>query len=161
MGPRDEQFLPLFRMAKRWGLYTTAGDSSREYSLIGAHDLTRALCAAVEANTGLNDTYYATMPSAYSWNTVADEIGKLAQRKLRAIRIPEPVARTVGAFGSAWMSLTNRPTLLNGEKVTEMLATGWSCSGDKISSCWGFECEQSLADVVRETWDFYAKQGWL
>ena len=161
MGPRDEQFLPLFSMAKRFGVYTSAGSAAREYSLIGVHDLSRALCAAVDTQSGVNEIYFATLPTAYSWRAVANEIGALAGKRLRSVYIPELAARAVGICGSAWMCMTNRPVLLNSEKVTEMLASGWSCSGEKILATWGFECEQSLRDVVRDTWNFYSSQGWL
>jgi len=161
MGPRDEQFLPLFKMMWTWRFYNEVGVKRRLYSLIGVRDLVRALCLGVSQRTGLPDTYFVAMPEPAEWSVVAESFARAADKKAMRIVLPEFVARCVGVCGNLSMRLTGKPALLGSDKVREILADGWACSADKIAAAWGFRTEDALDDVVRQTLDFYRQNRWL
>ncbi len=161
MGPRDEQFLPLFKMMWTWRFYTDVGFRPREYSLIGVRDLADGLCLAADVSSGLRETYFVTMPEPVAWHVVADAFAGASGRRAHKVVIPEMVARSLGVFGDLSMRFSGKPALLNSDKVTEILADGWACSGEKIARAWGFRCKDGLSDVVRDTLTFYREVNWL
>ncbi len=161
MGPRDEQFLPLFKVMSSWNVYTEVGRATRRYSLIGVFDLVRALSLAVTTNHGLREAYFVAMPDPVEWSAVAKTFGAVTGKSLRRIVVPEFVSRLIGLFGDLSMKASGKPALLNSEKVREILATGWICNSSKIERAWDFHCQDSLLDVVRDTLAFYKDQKWI
>ena len=57
-GPRDEQFLPLFKAVVGRGIYPRFGAAGRTYSYIYVKDLARALLQAGCTESGVNSTYF-------------------------------------------------------------------------------------------------------
>ncbi|MCB9366573.1 MAG: NAD-dependent epimerase/dehydratase family protein [Calditrichaeota bacterium] len=161
MGPRDEQFVPLFKMMRRWGLYTQAGARRREYSLIGVKDLSRILVDVAESHSGNKETYFATMPVPFQWSEVARAYSAATGGRCRRVVIPETLSRFVGALGDLQMKVTGKPVLLGNEKVLEILSESWGCSGEKLFRHLGLKCDQSLQSLLHETNDFYLTQGWI
>jgi nucleoside-diphosphate-sugar epimerase len=161
MGPRDEQFIPLFRAIVRYGIYPRFGSGTQRYSLIGVHDFARALLVAGETATGLNDVYFSAGPDALNWGDAAAIIAGIAHRKVRPIPIPAPVLHSIGTFGEWFARLQHKAALINRDKVTEFLAGDWICSSEKIRQALGFECKQSLEDTLRVTYQSYLDAGRL
>ncbi|MCB1059493.1 MAG: NAD-dependent epimerase/dehydratase family protein [Calditrichaeota bacterium] len=161
MGPRDEQFFPLFRMMWKSKIYTQVGMKVRRYSLIGVHDVVRALVRAAEAESGLRQTYFVAMPQPVAWNAVAQAFAEVTGKTPLKVTLPEFVAKAVGLFGDLSMKLSGKPALLNSEKVREILAAGWICNPAKIDEMWGFRCEDRLEEVVRATFEFYRNENRL
>lgn len=161
MGPRDEQFLPLFRAVTRWGIYPRFGSGEKKYSYISVHDLARALLAAAEAEYGINEIYFVASPEALNWSDAARMIANLAGRKVRPLLILEPMLRAAGVISTVLAKMRGNPALLNSDKIDEILLPGWICSADKISRVWDFRCEWSPEQTVRDTYDFYRDAGRL
>lgn len=161
MGPRDEQFVPLFKMMLRWGIYTQVGWSQRLYSLIGVNDLVRVLKLAAFTESASSKTYFAALPNPFEWGDVAYEFSTLYNRRLTRIIVPEFVSRSIGLLGDFSTKMTGKPALLSSEKVREILAHGWVCDVGKINRDIGFCCQDSIKDVLRTTCEFYVKERWI
>jgi nucleoside-diphosphate-sugar epimerase len=161
MGPRDEQFIPLFRAVVRFGIYPRFGDGTQNYSLIGVQDFARALLVAGETASGLNEVYFCAGADALNWSGAAQIIATIAHRKVRAIPIPAPCLKSIGAFGEWFAKLQHKAALINRDKVTEFLAGNWICSSEKIKRELGFECNLSLEDTLRLTYQSYLDAGRL
>lgn len=161
MGPRDEQFVPLYKMMQRWRIYTEVGSTKRFYSMIGVNDLVRCLKHAAFANSGMRETYFVAISEPYEWQSVASAFAQVTGKKPTRIVVPEFVSHMIGFFGDLSMKLTGKPALLGSEKVSEILATGWVCDVSKIERAWSFRCQDSIEDVVRVTHEFYIQQRWI
>lgn len=161
MGPRDEQFMPLFSMLWKWRCNTEIWRSKRLYSIVGVHDLVRALSLAVNVDTGLRQTYFVSIAKPFHWSAVSESFERLTARKIVQLPTPEFVSRLIGNFGDVSMRITGKPALLNSEKVREILADGWVCDSSKIARNWNFHCQDSLDEVVRMTFEFYRAHHWI
>jgi len=161
MGPRDEQFVPLYKMMLRWRIYTEVGTAKRLYSMIGVHDLVRGLKRAAFTETGMRETYFVALPNPYEWKSVAEAYAVVTGKMPARVVVPEFFSRAIGFFGDMSMKLTGKAALLGSEKVCEILATGWACDVNKIERELSFRCQDSIEDVVRATHDFYVKQRWI
>jgi nucleoside-diphosphate-sugar epimerase len=157
LGPRDEQFIPLFRGVVRYGIYPRFGAGGQAYSYIYVKDFARALLMAGEAQSGLCDTYFVAHPENLDWAAAAATIAKAAHRRVRVIRIPESVLRVLGELNDLYATVSGKPALLSSDKVKEILARPWVCSTEKIQRVWNFRCEYSTEQALRETLDFYRR----
>ncbi|MBL0060483.1 MAG: NAD-dependent epimerase/dehydratase family protein [bacterium] len=161
MGPRDEQFVPLYKMMFRWRIYTEIGSTKRLYSMIGVNDLVRGLKCAAFVESGMREIYFVALVNPYEWKNVAEAYAIVTGKTPSRVIVPEFVSRTIGFFGDLSMKLTGKPVLLGSEKVREILATGWACEVSKCQKQLSFRCQDSIEDVVRATHEFYIKQRWI
>ncbi|MBK6767193.1 MAG: NAD-dependent epimerase/dehydratase family protein [bacterium] len=161
MGPRDEQFVPLFKLMSRWRVITEVGFRPREYSLIGVDDLVAMLAHAAVAEQGSGETLFATMPEPYAWRAVAEAFRRVSGKSSLRLVVPEFVSRGIGLFGDFRARVTNQPVLLGSDKVTEILGESWACSSNKMKRLWGVECGDDLDTVVGKTYRFYLQQKWI
>ncbi len=155
LGPRDEQFVPLFRAVARYGVYPVLGSGRQSYSYIYVKDMARALLTAGEENRGLGETYFVAHEEPLDWSRAAAIIGQLSGNRARQIRIPAFAARGIGQINDTIQALSGHAALLSSDKVREMLATGWVCSTEKIRCAWNFSCQYSTEQALRETYEFY------
>ena len=161
LGPRDEQFVPLFRGIARWGLYPVLGSGRQSYSYIYVKDLARALLIAGAQTDGCNETYFVAHEEPLDWSKAAAIIGHLAGRRARQIRVPSLIAKGVGRTNDVIQSVTGHAALLSSDKIREMLATGWICSTEKIRRTWNFSGEYTTEQALRETYEFYRETNRL
>ena len=157
LGPRDEQFVPLFRGVVRYGIYPRFGSGEQVYSYIYVKDFARALLTAGETQKGLNDTYFAAHPETLHWGAAALTIAGIEHRRVRALPIPGTVLKAIGKLNDAYATVSGKPALLSSDKVREILAQPWICSTEKIQQVWNFRCEYSTEQALRETLDFYRR----
>jgi dihydroflavonol-4-reductase len=161
IGPRDEQFLPLFRSVMRYGLYPVFGAGRQRYSFVGIHDLSRALLMAGETTTGLNATYFVAHDDAIDWADAARTLGRIAGRRVHGLRLGRPLLVVVSSLAEFSARVRGKSALLTRDKIREILSAGWLCSSEKIRRTWGFRCAWSLEDTLRDTLQSYREMGWL
>ncbi|MFH1011547.1 MAG: NAD-dependent epimerase/dehydratase family protein [bacterium] len=161
-GPRDEQFLPLFRMIKRYGRYPAFGRDERSYSWVFVRDLVSALRLAAQTETGLNEIYFVADDSPVTWREISEIATSLHKGRVRPLPyLPLPVLQIIALFSEGAARLRGKAALFNRQKLAEILAPGWVVSSEKIRRRLGFQCQTPLAEAVRETVDWYEGQGWL
>ena len=161
LGPRDEQFVPLFRGIKRFGLYPVLGSRSQRYSYIYVRDFVKALLLAGDVDRGVNELYFVAHDETLVWSRAAALIASLSGKNVRALSVPAFAAHIIGHTNNLIAKATGKAALLSSEKVREMLASGWVCSTEKIQRAWGFQCEYSTENALRETYEFYRQTGRL
>lgn len=161
IGPRDLQFVPLFRAAARYGIYPDFGGDHRAYSVVCIYDLARALLRAGEVESGVNETYFVAHRDPLDWSAAAAEIGAAAGRQVRPLRLSAGVMRTAAGMAERLARLRGKPVLLSRDKVDEIFTTGWLCSAEKIRRNWGFECLWSHTQMLRATFAAYREAGWI
>jgi nucleoside-diphosphate-sugar epimerase len=159
MGPRDQQFVPLYKAIKRFGIYPRWGAGNQQYSLIYVKDLARSLLVAGEVTSGSNECYFVAPHQALNWSDVSARIGQLAGRNVRALTLPIWLLKLAAPIGELTARIAGRPALLSREKIREILADGWVCDSSKIERAWGFRCEASLDTMLRETYHDYLEHG--
>jgi nucleoside-diphosphate-sugar epimerase len=161
MGPRDEQFVPLFRGLVRYGLYPQFGGGQQRYSIISVRDLARALLIAGATPTGINETYYVAHPLPFRWEDAALILGRLLGRRVHKLSFPRWLLPVVAVGTHAVAELTRKPALLSRDKLREILAPAWVCSTEKIARAWNFRCEWDQEAMLRDTLEAYRAAGWL
>jgi nucleoside-diphosphate-sugar epimerase len=158
-GPRDTDFLALFKAVKRHVLPRTNKD--QVLSVVYVRDLANAVTTCLTHPRTIGETYFVASPERVSGRTMAAEIA--AQMKRWTVPCPLPAAAlwTVCLLQECLARLTRRASLLNLQKYAELRAPGWVCDASKLARETGFECRINLKQGIAETLDWYTRQAWL
>jgi nucleoside-diphosphate-sugar epimerase len=161
-GPRDTEFLRLFRAAKRLGILPVF-DPEQELSLVFVGDLARALILLGRSSQALGGTFYPAHPEVVTSGELARIIGRSLGKKVRIARLPRWLARPALGITSFTARLTGRTTLLSPDKGNELFAPAWTCDPGPLERVTGGEWKAStnLEQGARETAEWYRKAGWL
>ena len=159
-GPRDRNFLPLFRTAQRFGLAPIIGGPAKEVSFVHAADLADGLWRAASCEAAAGQTYFVAS-GTHTFAEVLDALEAALGRRLRRLRVPKLVARLAGELGELAWSLTGKPQIISRRKVRDMLQERWTCSWAKAERELGYHPSVALRDGMRETAQWYASHGWL
>jgi nucleoside-diphosphate-sugar epimerase len=159
-GPRDRNFLSVFRLARRLGRVPMLAGPRSELTVVEASDLARGLWLAGSSPAAAGRTYFLgsgthTMPQLVG--AVSAALG----RPLRAIRVPPPVAVLAGEIGELWWSLTGRPQIISRRKVRDALQERWTCSWARAREELGYRPAVGLEEGFRRTAAWYVRAGWL
>ncbi|MFO7652345.1 MAG: NAD(P)-dependent oxidoreductase [Candidatus Krumholzibacteriia bacterium] len=170
-GPRDREFLLLFRAAAL-GWTARPGGSLSGLSLVHGADAAEAAVTLLATPTA-RGVYFvddggddATGPVAaqrrHRWGHDPQELtAALAQVLRRRVRtVPLPVAPL--RWASALLGeRARRWPLLNPDRLTDLTAPGWVCSGERLLRETEFRPRFQLAGGLQDTLDFYRGARWM
>jgi len=159
-GPRDRDLFILFRLV-RLGIAPRIGRRRREVSLAYAPDLAAAIADALASPAAEGETFFAGDETPFDDEAIARAIEDALGRRALRLTIPESAVRLVGAIGDAAGRATGRAAVLNGQKVRELLAPGWTISTARIRERVGIRAPTPLREAFRETARWYKENGWV
>jgi dihydroflavonol-4-reductase len=158
-GPRDQDFLTYFSLVRR-GLRLKLGRRERRISFIYVHDLVDLILLAIESDRAVGQTYFGCGGNS-SYTELADLIAKALERRTIGITLPEAVLTPMSVWARVQGRLTQRPPLLNDQRVIDMRQRYWLCSGEKARRELGYVARRDMESAVRETAAWYLREGWI
>ncbi|TFH02677.1 MAG: NAD-dependent epimerase/dehydratase family protein [Calditrichales bacterium] len=159
-GPRDTDILEFFRTVK-FGIIPQLGGKEKYLSLIHVRDLVRGIIMAAESEKAVGETYFITSREPYAWSEISRITLKILQKRGFKIPIPIGVMKGIAWISEGISSLTQKPALVNKQKLIDMEQDFWTCAADKAPKELGFGTEISLENGIRETLIWYKEQKWL
>jgi nucleoside-diphosphate-sugar epimerase len=157
-GPRDREIFPLFKLASK-GIFPVFNAESR-VSLIHVEDLIRGVMSAAEKGRA-GETYFLTHPTPVEMAEFPRFFGDALGRKVRTLKVPVSVLKTVAAVSETWGRVTGNMPVFNRDKVNELTAAGWVCGWEKAQREIAFKADLDFAEGLLETTKWYREQGWL
>lgn len=160
-GPRDTGILEFFKFMSK-GYSMQLGSAERAFSMIHGRDLARGIIEAAMHEKTVGEAFFLTDPRPYamSW-TMALLREILKPSKHRTLSAPIWVAKLYARFNDVLQIVTGTPRLPNSDKMRELLPLYWVCSGEKAKRVFGFEPQVRIHEGMRETAEFYIKNGWI
>jgi dihydroflavonol-4-reductase len=159
-GPRDYGIFEFFKAVKG-GMFPMIGRRDKRVSLVHARDLCEGVILAGESETAIGRTYFISSEDDYSMRAVADLMAALMHKRAREIAIPKSLAYGVAIMAEAAAAVLRKPPVINRDKVTDLSQTSWSCSIERAKSELGYMPRVQLEDGLRETIEWYKREGWL
>jgi len=159
-GPRDEDFLEFFRVIRR-GFLPLYGRGKKSFSLCHVHDTVRAILLASGAGVPSGEIFNIADAGPATWNEMGETAARILGRKVVRIRIPDWVAFLGCAAADGFGRLRGRATTLNLGKYEDMKPDSWVADVRKAREVLGFESRVSLEEGLRETLDWYHRNGLL
>lgn len=168
-GETDRSALTLFRSAGA-GWHPVPGGNRHRLSMVHAADLAQLLRSALlrgerlPPRSDLEDGqgyYYASADETPTLAELGAMIATAMDRPApRVLALPLMVLRIAGAFGELKGRVTDRPQLMNLDKVRELSSGPWLCSAEKAKRTLGF-APAPLALRLHQTAEGYRQLGWL
>ena len=158
-GPRDRQFLPLFREAAR-GRFWLVGGAGMSLTLVHVRDLAAAVVLAAEPA-------FADGRGVPDWSSAAGD-----DRLTCCERSPMPSAGVIGrspSRGLCWPQRLLRASsrgvsatqpLVDRTRLAELSAGSFVCSVARARAQLGFTAATDLREGMAETWQWYRAAGW-
>ncbi|MBL8899507.1 MAG: NAD-dependent epimerase/dehydratase family protein [Planctomycetes bacterium] len=159
-GPGDRATLSFFKMA-RAGWAPFPGAPGIELSLIHAADLARGLVLLLEREVPTGRSYFFTGAGTPSFAEVIEVIARALGKRARVVRIPRFLANGV-AFGSElYARLRGKAPELSRDKLRELAAPAWTCSGERARAELGFAPTIAWREGLEATAAWYRERGWI
>jgi len=163
-GPRDKDIFPFFKMANSgfFPILNGSNNGTESYlQLLLVDDLVR-LCSKIVSNPGLikNRIYYVSDEKAYTWKDIGSIVSGILDKKVRTIKIPGWLMKTIAVISEKTMQLQGKPALLNRDKISELTRQYWLGDNTKTKSDFNYNFTPFI-DGVKYTLDWYKKNNWL
>jgi nucleoside-diphosphate-sugar epimerase len=159
-GPRDADFLPVFKAARRHLMPLVRG-GRMQLSLVYVEDVAAAALRCLGNPQAYRKTYHVAHPEPCAMRDFLREIA--ATMNVRAVMVPIPLALLYpAALGRELLGrITGEPNILSRQKLREMKAPGWVCSSDLIRRDLQFIAGTPLREGIARTIAWYEQNGWL
>ena len=109
--------------------------------------------------------FFFLLTSAYGNHPLNSGASKpvieILRKKGYKVSVPLTLMRAIAAVSEQIARITNKPTIVNKQKVIEMEQDFWTCSADKAKRDLGFEAEITLENGIRETIVWYKENKWM
>ncbi len=159
-GPRDYALYELFKAIAK-GLSPSIGNYDKQISLVHASDLADGIILAGENTKSKGRAYFISSEEVYSYNAVIELLEKIFARRVRSFAIPRAVAYSVAALAEVGAVMTRKTPVINRDKVLDLSQECWGCLIQRAKRELGYEQRVPLEQGLRETIDWYKKEGWL
>lgn len=157
-GPRDRDFLPLFKAASK-GLMPAPRRGTQ--SLTSVRDIVRGALDAASASVPSGRVYFICSREITTWEGLAQALGDALNRRIRLVRFPRRCIMPIGrVLGWAARVIGAQPPL-DRNKLMEARFSHWTCVPRRAERELGFSPSVDLAAGIRETADWYRSQGLL
>jgi nucleoside-diphosphate-sugar epimerase len=157
-GPRDEEFLRLFRAVRR---HLQPRPSLQPLSMVFVVDLAEAIVRSLKAENAAGKTYYVSSPEVVTARDIAREIA--AQMKVWTLPIPLPTMALwpICLAQELITRVTGKANVLSLQKYSELRAAAWVCDPLRLRNEMGYECSTNLKSGVERTLAWYRENRWL
>jgi len=159
-GPRDRDFITLFRMVRK-GIMPTFGSSRHQVTLCYVKDLVKALKRSIHDDSPSGEIFNIGDPQPYTWGDFGRTAGVVMGKSPRMIRFPLPVVYLVALISETASRVTGRISILDRNKIHEMRQEAWVADIGKARERLGFSPDHTLEAALRETIEWYLRPNWL
>jgi nucleoside-diphosphate-sugar epimerase len=152
-GPRDAEFLRLFRAVKR---HILPQPSDRQnLSMVFVKDLAEAAVTCLQHNAVAGKTYFVAHPEITTARQIANEIAKRVGGWTIPCPLPTAALWPICLGQEILTRLTGKPNVLSLQKFAELRAPGWVCDPSLLERDSGFRCATALPAGITNTLGWY------
>lgn len=153
-GPRDREFLPLLRLARR-GWTVRLGTRLAGLSLVDGRDAAAATVALLATPAAEGVFFVDDGARGYPFAALAAALGEAVGRRVRVATLPLAPLRLVSRL---WPGAS---PLLSPDRLRDLEQPGWVCDGRRLEAVTGFVPARRAARGLAETAAFARRAGWL
>ena len=159
-GPRDKDYFLMFKSIGS-GFDFSVGYRKQMLTFIYVKDLACAVYDALEkAPTG--EVYNISEDRSYTQKDFRRMVGKAMGKSIVVpVRMPLWGVKWVSTIAEKIGVARAKPSTLNRDKYKIMKQRNWNVDISKARNDFGFSPRTSLEEGIRESLDWYKKEGWL
>ncbi len=157
-GPREKDYFLVVKSIARGMDFGISGE--KRLTFVYVSDLVNAVFLALERGE-VGQKYFVSDGEQYD----ADEFSHLVEKALGVkhvmhIKLPLPILRMVCGVCDFCGRLSGKVTALNNDKFQILAQRNWLCDISTTTAL-GYHPHVMLAEGVRETINWYKKEGWV
>ncbi len=168
-GETDRATFEIFRMISRFRMHVVPGWGRSRFSLIHAADLAQLLVLAAERGDRLpvgengNSTgyYFAACEEHPPYVQLGRMMAEALDRRMLIMPTIPSTIWSIAAVNQFLSTLSPQASALRLDKAREVRAGSWLCSPGRAVDQLGFSVAAPLADRLRQTAQWYRREGWL
>jgi nucleoside-diphosphate-sugar epimerase len=157
-GPRDAEFLRLFRAVQR---HLRPLPALQPLSLVFVVDLAETIVRCLTTENVSGKTYYVSSPEVVTARRMAEEIAALMQVWTLPFPLPTSLLWPLCLGQELISRATGKASVLGLQKYSELRAAAWVCSPARLQQDTGLECRTDLRSGLKQTILWYQENGWL
>lgn len=159
-GPRDAEFLRLFRAA-RLHLQPLFGGGRQELSLVFAPDLAEVIVRALTEPKAARQIVNVASAEIITARELSAAIAAATGTWTLQLPLPRRVLDGVCRAAAVWCKIRGTATVLAHGKHRELAAAGWVGDTARLRAIFGPVCATPLAEGVAATLAWYRAEQWL
>lgn len=159
-GPGDKDFLAFFKFIQR-GLLPIFDSGKMRFNLCYVSDLIQALHLVASREFPSGEIFHVGGSKAYSWEEIGRTAAAILKKKAIKIKFPSPVVFSAAALSHFISKFRGQVSVINLDKYKEMKAALWLLDISKAEQILGFHPQYDLEKGLRETLEWYLREGWL
>lgn len=158
-GPRDTDFLQLFRAVKR-GFLPCLGRQELHVDMCYVDDLVQGILAAAQCPAARGEVFFLS-GAAHSWRSMGREIARQLGTRPYELHLPRSLALSAATLADSWARFSGRPSILSRANLLERLHPFWLFDSAKAQRTFGYAPHVSLPRGIAQTLAWYREAGWL
>ncbi len=157
-GPREKGFLFLLKSIEKH-LELHISSTKQLLSFVHVQDFCKAVFLSMESSA-INRRFLVSDLNVYTPEIFNLIVKTNLNKKTIPINIPSSVARLLALFSEILGRISNEVPVLSRERLKEFKALNWNVDCSEIIKL-GFKPQFSLEEGLKQTIQWYKKQGWL
>jgi dihydroflavonol-4-reductase len=159
-GPRDRDFLQLFRAVRRH-LRPGGGGGRQPLSVVCAADLAGVVIAALDHPAAIGGTFNVATPEVVTASGMARVLAEAMGTWTLPVPLPMWMLWSICLGQEIRSRVTGRPAILSRDKWREARAAGWVCDVRRLRDELGQECRTGVGEGLARTLAWYRGSGWM
>ena len=159
-GPRDREFLRLFKAAKSH-LRPTFGGGKQALTLVFVQDLAAVIVAALTHPRASREIFFAGSTEVVTTTELATGVAAAVDSWTMPLPLPNAVLWLACHWAGLATRITGKANVLSPQKWAELKAPGWVCEVSKLQRNLGCSCPTDLTEGLARTRSWYQENGWL
>ncbi|MCC9036139.1 NAD(P)-dependent oxidoreductase [Chryseobacterium sp. Ch-15] len=156
-GPREKDLLLIIKMINK-GIEVYLGKNKQILSFIYVEDLADVAIKACLSEK-VRECYNISDGHQYDTQKLSEIVSKELKKKTFKITIPISIIRVLANVMEEFSR--GKPSILNKDKVRELIAENWHCSIEKAQQELGFEPQSNLEKGMKNTIEWYKNNKWI
>ena len=157
-GPYDTEILKYVKLLN-YGICPVIGFGEKYINLIYVNDLVQMIIKVIDVGKFDNKIFFLSDGHCYSFTEVVGMIAEVLNKNNLKIHVPEVMALFAGLLNDIF--LPEKKRTIWRDKVKELAREYWLCCSESAVREFGFVPKYSLKEGMRETINWYRKQGFL
>ncbi len=158
-GPREKDLYTLIQLLNK-NIEISIGNQKQQLSFIYVKDLASIVMKAMGSSM-MNTAYFVSDGNSYTQRNLVYHIKSQLQKRTFKLHIPLGLLKIMGMASEMMTYFTQKPALLNREKIKEIQAVNWRCDIQTLIDDLQFEPHYTLQRGIQETIAWYQENAWL
>ena len=160
-GPRERDYFLMAQSIKQH-IDIAAGLTPQEITFVYVLDVVQAVLRSMEAPKAEGKAYFLSDGKVFNSRSYSDLVQEyLGGPWVLHLKLPLCLLRAVCWVSGRISHLTGKMNALNDDKFNILSQRNWQCDIQPAIDDFGYKPEWSLEGGVKESIDWYKKEGWL